>query len=340
MLSVKMALATALHHSAQRVEVPREEVEGEVNDAPQRQKPPPPGTRPAPLGVVPVPQGFLPGAPRQPGSGAPSLFTPALADTTADGVDAGALAFLTRAVLEAQKEEARRVQLAQAKAEKREQRVRRQEMVDELAELCRAFLPSQSHALRRAEDLGAALFARGQLFLHALVEEEEKEKEEEKATVEGVFKDVMVLWVLAEEYSTWIFLGDGFWIYFRVQLFPWCHSGYMLRQSTAAFVRVLFVFSVMLGSTLDTFSLVLCCRVVVKVFLPIGAYGSTLDSVMPMKGKHIINYLQYHEYGFGRPSLEREVQLVFVFIAPVAELNVVSFTVPLNVLPSLPLQLS
>ena len=33
--------------------------------------------------------------------------------------------------------------------------------------------------------------------------------------------------------------------------------------------------------------------------------------VMPMKGKHIINYLQYHEYGFGRPSLEREVQWDF-----------------------------
>ena len=51
---------------------------------------------------------------------------------------------------------------------------------------------------------------------------------------------------------------------------------------------------------------------------------------MLMKGKHTINYLQYHEYGFGRPSLEREVQLVFVFTAPVAELNAVSFTVPLN----------
>ena len=63
------------------------------------------------------------------------------------------------------------------------------------------------------------------------------------------------------------FSGDDFWIYFRVQLFPWFDSGYMLRQFTAAFVRVLFVFSVMLGSTLDTFSLVLCCRVVVKVFL-------------------------------------------------------------------------
>ena len=49
MLSVKMALATALHHSAQRVEVPREGVEGEEDDAPRRQKPPPPGTRPASL---------------------------------------------------------------------------------------------------------------------------------------------------------------------------------------------------------------------------------------------------------------------------------------------------
>ena len=35
-------------------------------------------------------------------------------------------------------------------------------------------------------------------------------------------------------------------------------------------------------------------------------------------------------YGFGRPSLEREVHFIFVFTAPVAELNVVSFTVPLN----------
>ena len=49
MLSVKMALATALHHSAQRVEVPREGVEAEVNDAPRRQKPPPPGMRPGVL---------------------------------------------------------------------------------------------------------------------------------------------------------------------------------------------------------------------------------------------------------------------------------------------------
>ena len=141
-LSVKMAVARALHHSAQRVEAPSEEVEGVTHSGLRAQKPPPPGKRPGRLSE-PVPQGFWPGAPRQPGSRAPSLFTPALADTTADGVDAGALAFLTRAALEAQEEEARRVQLAQAKAERREQRVRRQEMVDELAELLRASLPSQ-----------------------------------------------------------------------------------------------------------------------------------------------------------------------------------------------------
>ena len=48
-LSVKMALARALHHSAQWVEEPREGVEGETYDAPRRLKPPPPGMRPASL---------------------------------------------------------------------------------------------------------------------------------------------------------------------------------------------------------------------------------------------------------------------------------------------------
>ena len=46
-------------------------------------------------------------------------------------------------------------------------------------------------------------------------------------------------------------------------------------------------------------------------FSPDDAYVSALDSVMPMKGKHTINYLQYHEYGSGRPSLEWEVQWDF-----------------------------
>ena len=46
---MKMAVPLALHHSAQRVEEPREEVEGGTYDAPRRQKPPRPETRPASL---------------------------------------------------------------------------------------------------------------------------------------------------------------------------------------------------------------------------------------------------------------------------------------------------
>ena len=48
-MTVAMELATALHHSAQRVEAPREGVEGETNDAPRRPKPPLPGKRPGVL---------------------------------------------------------------------------------------------------------------------------------------------------------------------------------------------------------------------------------------------------------------------------------------------------
>ena len=70
-----MELATALHHSAQRVEEPREGVEGEKYYAPRRPKPPltgkpevahvalrgqktaSSGSRPAPLAEVAGPQG-------------------------------------------------------------------------------------------------------------------------------------------------------------------------------------------------------------------------------------------------------------------------------------------
>ena len=54
-----MELATALHHSAQRVETPREGVEGEKCHAPRRPKPPFPGKRPALLVEVAVPQATL-----------------------------------------------------------------------------------------------------------------------------------------------------------------------------------------------------------------------------------------------------------------------------------------
>ena len=55
-LSVKMALARALHHSAQRVEVPREVEEQVLHAGPRAQKTPPPGTRPASLAEPQGPQ--------------------------------------------------------------------------------------------------------------------------------------------------------------------------------------------------------------------------------------------------------------------------------------------
>ena len=45
-MSVKLALVTALHHSAQRVEVPREVEEHATFVGPRAQKTPPPGMRP------------------------------------------------------------------------------------------------------------------------------------------------------------------------------------------------------------------------------------------------------------------------------------------------------
>ena len=57
--TVAMELATALHHSAQRVEASREGVEGEKYCAPPRAKPPLPGKRPAPLVEVAEPQARL-----------------------------------------------------------------------------------------------------------------------------------------------------------------------------------------------------------------------------------------------------------------------------------------
>ena len=150
-MSVAAALAEAHHHSAPKVGA-------ETHYALRRQKTASAGARPGVL-KDPAPQGAVTvGYVAAPG---PLLCTPLLADTTADGVDAGALAFLTRAALEAQEEEERRVQLAQAKAERREQRVRRQEMVDELAELLRASLPSQRtpSVVRRISELRSSLEA-------------------------------------------------------------------------------------------------------------------------------------------------------------------------------------
>ena len=55
-LTVRMELAAALHHSAQRVEGPREGEVHEKHDGLRAQKRPLPGTRPAPLAEVAGPQ--------------------------------------------------------------------------------------------------------------------------------------------------------------------------------------------------------------------------------------------------------------------------------------------
>ena len=105
-LSVRMAVAAALHHSAQRgagpetYSAPRRQTtatEGEVREpynAARSQKPPLPGTRPAAL-REPMPQLGLEHAACPCSSGAPCLAPPALADAAAEAVDQRALVFLT-----------------------------------------------------------------------------------------------------------------------------------------------------------------------------------------------------------------------------------------------------
>ena len=115
-LSVAMAVAAALHHSAQRgagpatYSAPRGQTtatEGEVrepNNAPRSQKPPLPGEHPGVL-KEPEVQG-LPVALLRPGSGAaPGLALPSLAGASGEGMDASSLAVLLRLSLAAQKEE-------------------------------------------------------------------------------------------------------------------------------------------------------------------------------------------------------------------------------------------
>ena len=101
-MTVAMELATALHHSAQRVEVPREGVEGEQHYAPRRPKPPLQGKRPG-LPPEPEPQiraatvGYV-AAP------VPLMSAPLLADTAAEAVDVKTVHFLLKDALEQLKE--------------------------------------------------------------------------------------------------------------------------------------------------------------------------------------------------------------------------------------------
>ena len=119
--TVAMELATALHHSAQRVEVPREGVEGEQHYAPRRPKPPLPGKRPG-LPPEPEPQvraatvGYV-AAP------VPVLSMPSLADTMADQVDDRAVQILLQLALERKKREEEKEERRRAEEEKHERRM-------------------------------------------------------------------------------------------------------------------------------------------------------------------------------------------------------------------------
>ena len=103
-LSVRLALASALHHSTQRVEELREEEEHVKIVGPWAQKAPPPGTRPAPLAEVAEPQweAVTVGYVAAPG---PLLSTPTLMDSVVEEVDRRAVKFLLQAELKQRKKE-------------------------------------------------------------------------------------------------------------------------------------------------------------------------------------------------------------------------------------------
>ena len=102
---MRLALATALHHSAQQVDGPGEVEEHEMDFGPRAQEAPPPGMRPAPPLEAAEPQ-LAEAARAYRAAGVSSLEPPCLADATAEGVDSSALAFLaSRALLDRQEEE-------------------------------------------------------------------------------------------------------------------------------------------------------------------------------------------------------------------------------------------
>ena len=98
LLTVRMELAAALHHSAQRVEAPREVEDHETNVGLRAQMPPPPGTRPAlrePGLQLVVEHAACPCS-----SGVPPL--PALGGDCS--LDSAAMSYLVRLAVEAQAE--------------------------------------------------------------------------------------------------------------------------------------------------------------------------------------------------------------------------------------------
>ena len=128
-----MELATALHHSAQRVEAPREGVEGETNDAPRRPKPPLPGKRPGVL-LDPEPVQVVDAVTSYVAAPGPSSLVPRLAAN--DALDNATLKFLVaRALLDRrEQEEERRKREEEEKAKKaKEAKESLQQFMDQLS---------------------------------------------------------------------------------------------------------------------------------------------------------------------------------------------------------------
>ena len=105
-MSVRLALATALHLSAQRVEVPREGVEGVTSDAPRRPKPPLLVKRPGVL-LEPEPAQEVDAVTSYVAAPGPSSLVPRLAAN--DALDIAALKFpVARALLDRREQEEER----------------------------------------------------------------------------------------------------------------------------------------------------------------------------------------------------------------------------------------
>ena len=140
--TVAMELATALHHSAQRVEAPREGVEHEKHVGLRAQKPPLPGTRPGVL-LDPEPQvraatvGYV-------ATGAPSLSVVLVPDMMHDD---GTVQYLLQQSLLARQAELdrrkRRVEEEEKKAKEKEEE-RKQKVLDSLEQKLQQMLHESS----------------------------------------------------------------------------------------------------------------------------------------------------------------------------------------------------
>ena len=154
--TVAMELATALHHSAQRVEAPREGVEGEKDVGLRAQKAPLQGTRPGVL-LDPEPQvraatvGYVAAA------GAPLLTVPSLGG--GDAMDDTSVHFLLEMALLSPEEveqlrKAERRKLAREEKERKEKERKEMEMQEMIARLTGEYLqglsqPSSSSSPRK-----------------------------------------------------------------------------------------------------------------------------------------------------------------------------------------------